>query len=330
MKKLFSVLLIAFIAGTVSLSLVSKAVAENKAATDKQNDLTLLELVLTANSPGGAFAGQLDTISAALLLADESVVSRLGGAVSSTVFVPTDDAFVAVGLAPSNISNLDRDEITRILLYHVTSGSLDAATVLSRSRLLMLNDALVQQSGGVLTDVQGGTANIIVTDLAASNGIAHAIDAVLLPYIGPTLVELLSVANSPGGPFEGQLDTLIAAILVADPSVLGALAGPGQLTAFLPTDAAFAELGLDPTTVGTLDQDFLTDVLLYHVSRFRLGSQIVVNLPRIRTLSGEFLSQSGGVLTDNTGGTANIIVTDIAASNGVAHVIDAVVLPSAP
>jgi uncharacterized surface protein with fasciclin (FAS1) repeats len=46
-------------------------------------------------------------------------------------------------------------------------------------------------------------------------------------------------------------------------------------------------------------------------------------------LSGGFLRQAGGVLTDNLGRTANIIVTDVRASNGIIHAIDAVVLPKA-
>jgi len=147
---------------------------------------------------------------------------------------------------------------------------------------------------------------------------------------GPTIVELVLAANAPGGPYEGQFDTLIAAILVADPIVLAKLGGNGQFTVFGPTDDAFADLGLDPTTVGTLDQGFLTDVLLYHVRRGRLQSQAVLGHSQLRMLSGGFLLQSGGILTDNLGRTATIIDVDIKAGNGIVHVIDAVVLPYAP
>jgi uncharacterized surface protein with fasciclin (FAS1) repeats len=146
---------------------------------------------------------------------------------------------------------------------------------------------------------------------------------------GPTLVDVAIAVNSEG-PFAGQFDTLIAAVLAADPAVLKTLSGNGQFTVFAPTDDAFAALGLDPSNIGTLDQAFLTDVLLYHVARGRRDSGQVLASDRIRMLKGGFLLQNGGVLTDNLGRTANIIVTDVPAANGIIHAIDAVVLPYAP
>jgi uncharacterized surface protein with fasciclin (FAS1) repeats len=64
----------------------------------------------------------------------------------------------------------------------------------------------------------------------------------------------------------GEFDTLIAAVLCADPALIDVLDGGAALTVFLPTDAAFAQLGLDPQTVCELDQETLTDILLYHVT----------------------------------------------------------------
>jgi uncharacterized surface protein with fasciclin (FAS1) repeats len=143
-------------------------------------------------------------------------------------------------------------------------------------------------------------------------------------------VDLVLAANA-SGPYAGEFDTLIAAILSADPIVLTKLSGQGQFTVFGPTDDAFAALGLDATNIGTaLPQEFLTDVLLYHVRRGRLLSQAVLGHKRLRMLMGGFLMQGGGILTDNLGRTAQIIVTDLEASNGIVHVIDAVVLPYAP
>lgn len=146
---------------------------------------------------------------------------------------------------------------------------------------------------------------------------------------GPTIVDVAIAVNS-SGPFAGQFDTLIAAVLAADPAVLATLSGNGQFTVFAPTDDAFAALGLNPSNIGTLPQGFLTDVLLYHVARGNRDSADVLDSSRIRTLNRGFLYQSGGVLTDNLGRNANIIVTDVPAANGVIHAIDAVVLPYAP
>jgi uncharacterized surface protein with fasciclin (FAS1) repeats len=146
---------------------------------------------------------------------------------------------------------------------------------------------------------------------------------------GPTLVDVAIAVNSEG-PYAGMFDTLIAAVLAADPVVLKTLSGNGQFTVFAPTDDAFLALGLTPENIGTLDQGFLTKVLLYHVARGRRDSTQVLASSRIRMLKGGFLFQDGGVLTDKLGREANIIVTDVKAANGIIHVIDAVVLPKAP
>jgi uncharacterized surface protein with fasciclin (FAS1) repeats len=149
---------------------------------------------------------------------------------------------------------------------------------------------------------------------------------------GPTIVDVAIAVNSEG-PFAGAFDTLIAAVLAADPAVLATLDGNGQHTVFAPTDDAFAALGLDENNVGTaFGQDVLTEILLYHVANGRRYADDVLDSSRIRTLQRGFLLQDAGLLTDNLGGTANIIVdaTDVEAANGIIHAIDAVVLPFAP
>lgn len=146
---------------------------------------------------------------------------------------------------------------------------------------------------------------------------------------GPTIVDVAIAVNSEG-PFAGQFDTLIAAVLAADPAVLATLDGNGQFTVFAPTDDAFAALGLNPDNVDDLPTEVLTDILLYHVARGRRYSVSIVLCKRIRTLYGDFLMQDGGVLSDAVGGEANIVVTDIEAANGIIHAIDAVVLPYSP
>jgi len=143
---------------------------------------------------------------------------------------------------------------------------------------------------------------------------------------GPTVVDVAIAVNEETGLF----NTLIAAVLAADPAVMKTLSGNGQFTVFAPTDDAFAKLGLNPGNIGTLPQDVLTDILLYHVARGRRDSTDIVSSDRIRMLKGGFLFQDGGVLTDNLGREANIIVTDVPAANGIIHAIDAVVLPYAP
>ena len=143
----------------------------------------------------------------------------------------------------------------------------------------------------------------------------------------PTLIDAAVALNAPGGEFEGAFDTLLAAVLVADPAVLEKLAGFGQHTVFAPTDDAFEAVGLTPANIGTLDQDTLTQILLYHIAQGRLNANVVTSRDSLRMVFGGRIQQAGGVITDNTGGQATIIVTDLRTENGIVHAIDAVILP---
>jgi uncharacterized surface protein with fasciclin (FAS1) repeats len=152
------------------------------------------------------------------------------------------------------------------------------------------------------------------------------------PMMGPPAAENsivdVAIAVNSDGLYAGSFDTLIAAVLAADPVVLEVLSSKGQYTVFAPTDDAFAALGLDENNIGDLDQAALTNILLYHVAPGERMAADVIESSRIRTLSKGFLMQDAGVLTDAQGGMANIILTDVPAGNGVIHVIDAVVLPN--
>ena len=143
---------------------------------------------------------------------------------------------------------------------------------------------------------------------------------------GDSIVDVALKANAQTGEFS----ILIAALQAADPAVIKTLNGNGQFTVFAPTDAAFVsllgELGLTADQLLS-NKALVTQVLLYHVARGERDSADVLSSSRIRTLERGFLFQSGGVLTDANGRTANIIATDIPAANGIIHVIDRVVLP---
>ena len=80
---------------------------------------------------------------------------------------------------------------------------------------------------------------------------------------GDSIVDVAIAANGPSGAYENQLNTLIAALQAADPSILETLSGNGQHTVFAPTDAAFAALGLNADNIGSaFPQSALSDILL--------------------------------------------------------------------
>ena len=142
----------------------------------------------------------------------------------------------------------------------------------------------------------------------------------------PSLVDTAIAVNS-SGPYAGAFDTLIAAVLAADPAVLQTLSSRAQYTVFAPTDGAFAKLGLTAANIGTVPQADLTNILLYHVAYGRRYAADVIASDQIRMLNGGFVYQSGGVLTDAQERMSTIIVTDVMASNGIIHAIDTVLLP---
>lgn len=142
------------------------------------------------------------------------------------------------------------------------------------------------------------------------------------PAKSPTIVDVAIAVNS-DGPFAGSFDTLIAAVLAADPAVVTTLSSNGQYTVFAPTDAAFGDLGLDADNIGSLPQDALTNILLYHVAKGERYAADVVSSSQIRMLNGDFAMVDGATIDG-----ANIIVTDVdAPTNGIIHVVDAVLLP---
>jgi uncharacterized surface protein with fasciclin (FAS1) repeats len=123
----------------------------------------------------------------------------------------------------------------------------------------------------------------------------------------------------------GEFSTLIAAVLAAD--LAPALSTKRQLTVFAPTDAAFAELGLNADNVGELPKDVLTDILLYHVTHGVRQAVSIVNARQVRMLNGDLAYpsvQEGSVYVNDS----RVVAANVRASNGVIHVIDAVLLPS--
>jgi uncharacterized surface protein with fasciclin (FAS1) repeats len=124
-------------------------------------------------------AGNFTTLAAALTAAD--LVDTLKGEGPFTVFAPTDDAFAALPEGTIEALLADIPTLTDILLYHVVSGAVDAATVigLDSATTIQGSDITIEIiDGGV---VLNGTTKVTVTDIAASNGIIHVIDSVLLP-----------------------------------------------------------------------------------------------------------------------------------------------------
>ena len=124
----------------------------------------------------------------------------------------------------------------------------------------------------------------------------------------------------------GQFQTLAAALEAA--GLVATLKGEGPFTVFAPTDEAFAKLpsGTVETLLKEENKDQLTAILTYHVVPGKVMSQDVAGIDEARTVNGKMIDVEvdGSAVKVND---ATVTQADIAAANGVIHVIDTVILP---
>jgi uncharacterized surface protein with fasciclin (FAS1) repeats len=122
----------------------------------------------------------------------------------------------------------------------------------------------------------------------------------------------------------GDFNTLVTAVKAA--GLVETLKGEGPFTVFAPTDAAFAKVPTETLNALLADKAALANVLTYHVVAGKVMAADVVKLTSAETVQGQAVSievKGGKVYVDG----AQVVTTDIKASNGVIHVIDAVILP---
>ncbi|WP_439472146.1 fasciclin domain-containing protein [Brevundimonas sp.] len=138
-------------------------------------------------------APDFSTLVAAVQAAD--LVATLNGAGPFTVFAPTNAAFEKVPAATreSLMAPAGKADLTKILTYHVVPGRVDAATLTQQIQAGGGSAALTTVEGGTLTarvgaggsvtltDEAGNVSTVTQTDIAASNGVIHAIDTVVMP-----------------------------------------------------------------------------------------------------------------------------------------------------
>ena len=135
---------------------------------------------------------ELSTLVAALTAADLVGPFDSCDDPKTTVFAPTNDAFAAalasLGLTAEQLL-ADTDLLTSVLTYHVVSGAVDAATVVTLSEATTLNGAAVSIEVVDGSVILNGNIKVVTTDIQACNGVIHLIDGVLLPPAGETVSE---------------------------------------------------------------------------------------------------------------------------------------------
>jgi transforming growth factor-beta-induced protein len=259
--------------------------------------------------------------------------------------------------------------LNEVLSYHVVPGEFVAEEVvaLNGSYLgtILPGEALMIMVEG--ETVMVNASNVVTADVQASNGVVHVIDAVLVPAADEEMAEGDMMATEEAMATEEMMATeeamateemmeeagtiadivvgsttaetpeftvLLAAVQAADPSVLAILSGTsGPFTVFAPTDAAFAalleELGVTAEEL-LANTELLNTVLSYHVVPGEFyAADFVGFLGEEEGVSFATLANAPVTFNGTAINASNLVTTDIAASNGVVHVIDAVLVPAA-
>lgn len=258
--------------------------------------------------------------------------ATLAGPGPFTVFAPDNDAFnsffddagIPAGTNEERLSAaaaaLGLPAIEDLLLYHVLGGQVLASEVPENAYVTTASTASPGDNQ-ISLRIQSGTAGVTLNnsaavnaaDIRATNGVIHGIDAVLTL---PTVVD--HALNNPD-----VFSSLVGAVASVD--LVETLQGPGPFTVFAPTNDAFAALGEAPTG------EALQNVLLYHVLSGNVRSTDLAEGPVFALNESSFnvvFNEDGtAAIVDANGNTVNVILTDVQGTNGVVHVIDAVLLP---
>lgn len=307
---------------------------------------TVLEIAV-ANS-------DFDVLEAAAIKAGTDVLNVLGGSTQITVFAPTDAAFVAYldvaneAAALTAVNGLSPSAAADLLTFHVIAGSeikaedIAAGTTTVTTARASNNKAFVTKSGANVTI---NNARVTTANVDASNGVIHIIDAVLAPPAG----NIVSIATT--GATAESFNLLATALTKAN--LVTALQGAGPFTVFAPNDDAFLALlrtltgnatlteaqGIDAinaitATSDPLNLDELTNVLQYHVVPNAAAFSInLTNNQTITTLKANAPNQvtialGSSVTVDGAASEpSTVALANVAATNGVIHVIDRVLLP---
>lgn len=284
--------------------------------------------------PTIAALAQQQNLTALLAAANKAGLSATlaNSSVNLTVFAPTNAAFntlaTQLGFADATamVTALSPTALANILNYHVlptrqTAAQLSTGAATRATAYTFDGSAAtlaVSATGGVsLTDAVLTQATVTTADVAASNGVVHLVNKVLVP---PGVLNVVQMAQA-----NPAFSTLVDAVV--DANLATTLSGTGPFTVFAPTNQAFDDIA---STVATLTPTQLGTVLTYHVLPAQvLAAQIPFGTP-VATVSGQSITIQNTPLriVDTTATPAPIAATDVRASNGVIHVIGKVLIPT--
>ncbi len=318
----------AIVIGAAALAAASSIAAASPAKTTGMGQKNIVQTAVAA--------GKFKTLVA--LVKKAGLAGTLSAQGKLTVFAPTDQAFANLKKSNPALYNkvaTNKKLLQSVLTYHVVGKRIPAAAAIAAAKKGLKVNTVQGESialsfkGGKI--VLNGTARVVIPDVKASNGVIHAIDAVLVP---PSLSQPPAPTQSIVQIASGNPDFSTLVSLVQKAGLVEAISASGPFTLFAPTNEAFARLAkAAPATYAAVlaDPALLAKVLTYHVVAGDIKSAQATAAAQqngtVKALEGEPISLSlkDGKLTLN--GSATVVTADILATNGVIHAIDTVIVP---
>jgi len=251
-----------------------------------------------------------------------------------TVFAPSDSAFQAAGITDANaLAAFTADQLRAMLQYSALAAPTLSSAIPTESNKAVqtsysingarLNAYLTKNNSGIYYN----GAKVVQADIQGSNGVMHIINRIVMPPTGDgTLVGVVA-----GNPNLSLLRIAALKVAASDPTLQAALTGSATaFTIFAPTNSAFQALGYDSTKIAATPVASLSALLANHIVTDR---RFVTDLPAtVTALSGKPLTitTAGDSTTVKSAGiatAARVTGANYAASNGVIHVVNKVLLP---
>ena len=252
------------------------------------------------------------------LAGETSNISALAGAVGElgladalaadgplTVFAPSDDAFDAF-VARAQALSLSEDQIRAIVAHHVVAGEFPSDVLPDTALGNLRGGSVFVSLDGSLTEPE-----VIEADLRADNGVMHVVDEVSIPGSVLNLHQRLQ--------FEDGVDT--ADTLFTQTGVDEILQGPGPITAFVPSDFGVSTVPDDALALVQANAD---EVTRYHIVEGEFRAADLTPGTALTTIQGEQILVGDNAILN---GDTTVVSADLEASNGVAHIIDGVLVP---
>jgi len=284
----------------------------------------------------GAFTTLVKVVS------DLGLVETLKGVEAVTIFAPSDEAFAK--LPEGTLESLTPEQAKAIVARHVVAGATVMAADVATGDVETFGGETVglvkTEEGGVQVVYNGQTVNVVTADVGASNGVIHVIDNVIVgapepaaePAAEPAPVEEPVAKVAEVGDVvdvavgNGAFTTLVK--IVSDLGLVETLKGVEAVTIFAPSDDAFAKL--PEGTLESLTPEQAKAIVSRHVVAGATVMAADVATGPVETFGGETIdlikTEDGGVQVSYNGNAVNVVAADVKASNGVIHVIDAVIL----